>query len=258
MQKTYLERIGIGLVISLVLSSCSFYSPALINTPVYEEPGNFNVGASFGTTADVNFSVNPVEHLSVIANGTYAGFIGSENTPSSTVEVREFNLNRFQTELGVGYYYRLGPKIQHDFHIGYGLGETANYFGSPGDEAFSSSFNNLFFQSSMVFGGLEDDHSFVLSGKYNMLSFNDINYRIDSTSFTTNLRSSHNLWAAQFGAGLIIHFGYIDVMGQAQIIISNSEIGGDFSVRPIGVYLGFNINLDRLKSAENDTYDPNY
>lgn len=238
----------IAFVLGVVLPSCTFYSPAALNVPKYEKVKEINVGVNMGSTMDFNASYNPVEHLSIISNASYAYNVQNESD-DFTME-REFDFHRYQVETGLGYYYNLGERIQHDFYVGYGFGKTATFYDNIfDDEAITSNLSNVFFQSSMIFSGYDDDFDIFLSGKFNNISFNDIEYLVDTNTFFASqprfFPSSRNYWVAQLGVGLNVHVNYVDLTAQAQFAVSSSPFDGNYPVRPIGLYLGMNVNIEK-------------
>lgn len=244
------------LFISTLLSSCSFYTPGYINVPKYEQVGDVNAGAQIGTTADFNVSTNPIEHLSIIGNLSYAGDVSNEDDPFNTIDENEFTYTRYQAELGIGYYYKVNSNVQHDFHIGYGFGKAANFVNgtASGDEAFTSDLYNIFFQSSLIFEFSGSNVDAYFTGRYNNVTFYDFEFSLIDQPFNSRVtpdigKRTYNV--GQFGMGLITSLDFAEINMQAQFSVSDANSIDNFGVRPLGFSVGLNVNIDKaFRSAD--------
>lgn len=242
----------IWIVTTLTLSSCSFYNPISTNVPSYEKKGEINVGVNLGTSADIQISTNPVEHLSIIGSASTSGTISNDvgrenNTPDSS----RYSYNRNQFELGIGYYYQLTDDIQHDFHVGYGMGSAATrenvWLGYEEESAYRADLTNFFFQSSLIVK-LDEDVKGYLSSKFNYLTIG--NYEQSNTGFNSvnvfgERFREEQYWLNQLGVGLIADLGPMQLHAQGQI---NFRFTNELFVdeRFMGLYLGVNFNISDI------------
>ena len=234
----------------VALSSCSFYNPISTNVPSYEKTGEVNVGVNLGTSADIQVSTNPIEHLSIIGTASTSGTITNnrddfDNSPDSL----NFALTRYQFELGLGYYYMLTDKIQHDFHVGYGIGNAAKRNNLFSDEsAFQADVNNFFIQSSLIID-LDDDVKGYISSKFNYLTISNYEqyFTEEYQFFSANPRQFRNesYWLNQFGLGIIADLGPLQLSAQGQL---NFRFTNNLFVdeRPLGLYVGVNFNISEI------------
>ncbi len=246
----------VALIVSL--SSCSFYNPISTNVPSYEKKGEINLGVNLGTSADVQISTNPVEHLSIIGAASTSGSI--TNTTGRDVPIADslkYDYSRNQFELGIGYYYKLTDKIQHDIHIGYGIGSAAkrdNWLYGDADFAYRADFTNLFIQSSLVVE-IDSDVKGYLSSRFNYISTSNFEKsagynNLEPQFYTTEPLRTFNeesYWLNQFGIGLIADLGPLQLSAQGQL---NFRFTNELVVdeRPIGVYAGVNFNIAEIIS----------
>lgn len=239
--------------LGIILSSCSFYNPISTNVPSYEKKGEVNIGVNLGTSADVQLSTNPVNHLSIIGTASTSGTITNEEGNFSTsADSLDYKFNRNQFEFGIGYYYKLTDKIQHDIHIGYGMGSAAKKDDFFLDEsAYRADFSNIFIQSSLIMD-LESDVKGYLSSKFNYISMS--NYEQSYTSpansnFPSEQRnfSEEGYWLNQFSIGLLVDLGPLQLSAQGQL---NFRFTNDLisEERPIGLYAGVNFNIAEIIS----------
>lgn len=240
--------------LTLALSSCSFYNPISTNVPSYEKKGEVNVGVNLGTSADVQFSTNPIEHLSIIGTASTSGTITNENgRENSTPDSSRYTYSRNQFELGIGYYYMLTDKIQHDFHIGYGMGSGAKREDQFSDnvDAYRADVSNFFIQSSLIVD-LDSDVKGYLSSKFNYLNisnYEQTNNETYNSSFQVQQRqfTEESYWLNQFGIGLIADLGPLQLSAQGQINFRFTN-GLFIDERPLGVYAGVNFNIAEIIS----------
>lgn len=230
-------------VVLATFSSCTFYNPIYTNTPSYEEVGEINLGVNLGTTADVNFSSNPVEHLSIIADASYSGQITNQTGRFANPDAFElYQFDQYQVQAGVGYYYKIMDNVQHDFHVGYGFGDAAETYNSG---AIQADFTNLFIQSSIVFA-LDETAKAVISSKFNRLTFTDFVYaREYEFDDIPEFNDQQRYWLNQFGLGLIIPYGPLEFSAQGQINIPFARDVEEID-RPIGAYVGVTFNINEI------------
>jgi len=236
------------------MSSCSFYNPISTNVPSYEKKGEINVGVNLGTSADIQVSTNPIEHLSIIGTASTSGQITNKNGSENNLpDSLQYAYSRNQFELGVGYYYMLTENIQHDFHIGYGIGSAAKRDDMFSDEsAYRADVSNLFIQSSLIVK-LDDDVKGYLSSKFNYLTISNYEQTYtDPNQFRfTDERQFNNesYWLNQFGIGLIAELGPLQLSAQGQLNFrfTNNLI---LDERPLGIYVGVNFNIADIVNRE--------
>lgn len=243
-------------LLSIGLSSCSFYNPISTNIPSYQKKGEINLGVNLGTSADVQISANPINHLSIIGTASTSGNITNENNRNNiTPDSVRYNYNRNQFELGVGYYYYLTDKIQHDFHVGYGIASAAkrdDIFSDDNNYAYRADVSNFFIQSSLVID-LDVDVKGFISSKFNYLSISNYEESFDRTVqgyqyFTPYY--DENYWLTQLGIGFIVDLGPLQVMAQGQL---NFRFTNELFIeeRPLGLYAGVNFNIaDIIKRSK--------
>lgn len=253
-------------ILATLLSSCSFYNPISTNVPVYESVGEVNVGVNIGTSADIQVSTNPINHLSIIGTASTSGSISNEigreiNVPDSL----RYTYNRNQFELGIGYYYSLTDKIQHDFHVGYGSGSAAkrdDIFSTDDNYAYRADFTNFFIQSSIVLN-LDEDVKGFISSKFNYLTIS--NYEESYDRFSQGLFgerlifNEESFWLSQLGIGLIADLGPLQIVAQGQL---NFRFTNELFVeeRPLGLYAGVNFNISEIikRTKEKDYNGKDY
>jgi hypothetical protein len=250
MKKTPL--IFIFCLVAMIFSSCSFYNPISTNVPSYEKKGEVNLGVNLGTSADVQVSANPINHLSIIGTASISGSVSNETgVNNSEPDSLRFTYHRNQFELGIGYYYKLTDKIQHDFHIGYGIAAAAekeDAFSDDNTYAYRADVTNFFIQSSLIIE-LDTDLKGFLSSKFNYLSISNYRESFERSIFGIPQGSrsfnEESFWLSQFGAGFIGDLGPLQITGQAQL---NFRFTNNLFLdeRPIGVYVGVNFNLSEI------------
>lgn len=247
-QLIFLSIIGIG------LSSCSFYNPISTNVPSYEKVGEVNVGVNLGTSADIQVSANPIEHLSFIGTASTSGSITNEDGRENNIpDSLKYSYSRNQFEIGLGYYYMLTDDIQHDFHVGYGFGSAAKredylFNNTFYDEtAYRANISNFFIQSSMIIK-LDDDVKGYLSSKFNYLTISDYEQSINQPFVGVDRFNEEQYWLNQLGIGLIADLGPLQLHAQGQI---NFRFTNELFVdeRFMGLYLGVNFNISEIVSS---------
>lgn len=243
--------ISLLIILIISLNSCSFYNPISTNVPSYEKKGEVNAGVNLGTSADVQLSTNPINHLSIIGTASTSGAITNDKEEfSNSPDSLDYKFNRYQFELGLGYYYMLTEKIQHDIHLGYGMGSAAKkeYFYSD-ESAYQADFNNLFIQSSLIIE-LDQDIKGYLSSKFNYLTMSNFEHANHLTnhpnySLEQNSYRGEGYWLNQFSLGLIVDLGPLQLSAQGQLNFrfTNNLITEE---RPLGLYAGVNFNIAEI------------
>jgi len=239
--------------LAIALSSCSFYNPISTNVPSYEKKGEVNVGVNLGTSADVQLSTNPINHLSIIGTASTSGAITNDQGDfSNSADSLDYKFNRYQFELGLGYYYMLTDKIQHDFHIGYGIGSAAKKDDFFSDEsAYQADFSNIFIQSSLIIE-LDDDIKGFISSKFNYLTMSNFEqsytypYNLNYPAKQREFRDE-SYWLNQFSIGLMVDLGPLQLSAQGQLNFrfTNNLVTDE---RPLGLYAGVNFNIAEIIS----------
>tara|TARA_R110002049_G_scaffold20846_3_gene76603 strand:- start:800 stop:1579 length:780 start_codon:yes stop_codon:yes gene_type:complete len=239
--------------IAIAMSSCSFYNPISTNIPSYEKVGEVNLGVNLGTSADVHISTNPINHLSIIGTASTSGTVSNQTGRNNNVpDSLAYSYDRTQFELGIGYYYYLTDKIQHDFHIGYGIASAAardDIFSIEDGYAYRADVTNLFIQSSLIIE-LDKDVKGFISSKFNYLTISDYEESYDrfAQGLSTEDITSYNedsFWFNQFGIGLIGDLGPLQIIAQGQL---NFRFSNNLFLdeRPLGLYAGINFNISEI------------
>ncbi len=174
---------------TFLLSSCVFYKPAKINSPMLQNKGDGHIAASIGTGTNVNASYSPLENLVLIGN-YHNAFNSVENyiDPVSALETELFNYKNQQFEFGIGYYQpKLFNKVYINLIAGYGFGESGTgidlSFFSYEKFGYEAKFHNFFIQST--FGtNLDNDFVFGIGGKLNFLNFYDYQSTVAPRGYT--------------------------------------------------------------------------
>jgi len=105
-------------------SSCSFYRPAAIQSPLLKKKGDIELSGSVGSSTDASLAFSPFEHFGIRASaGTNFG-VKYEFTDSSGKVNSKRYLN-YQVEGALGYYNSLGRDWQFQTYFGLGRGAGA-------------------------------------------------------------------------------------------------------------------------------------
>lgn len=245
-----LNRYLLLFVVITSLSSCNLYNPTFINSPVYEKEKELTLGVNIGSNQSINVSINPIEHLSIIANASSTGALSNDQPLVSTqnpngINTPSYNVNLYQAELGIGYYYNLTDDIQHDLYIGGGIGKSGEELNIYIIESTTMSF---FIQSSLSYK-LDTKTRAIISSKFNRLSFSDYKatqIREANPILSPLVFNEKSFWVNQFGIGILSDLGPIELTLQAQLIarFNNNFEYDDFS--PIAGFIGINFNLDEI------------
>jgi hypothetical protein len=176
------------LVFPILLSSCAFYKPAKVNSPLLQEKGDGDISLSIGTGANVNVSYSPLNHIVLMGNynNAYNTTASSENT-TTRAQTTYYDYKNSQFEVGAGFYNsNLFEKYYIDLIAGYGTGQCG---GSSGlslftfdIEGYESKFNNHFIQTTFA-SDLDRKLVIGVGGKVNFLNF----YNYSSTDKESGL-----------------------------------------------------------------------
>jgi hypothetical protein len=166
------------LIFSILFSSCAFYKPAKVNSPLLQEKGDGDVSINIGTGANVNVSFSPLNHVVLIGNynNAYNTTLSTVN-PTTGASTTIFNYTNSQFEVGGGYYNsKLFGKLYIDLIGGYGTGKCGTladigffFFDEIG---YQAKYRNHFIQSTFA-TNLDNPFIFGVGGKVNFLSFYD-------------------------------------------------------------------------------------
>lgn len=215
------------LLFVVTLSSCNFYKPGLVNTPLLENKLDGNIGVSLGRTFGAQASFSPIENIGIMASYSNAMPVSETRDIDSDGEGEIVNtFSNQQYEFGLGYYKRFTEEYYFEIYGGYGKGEAgiAENFLHSSDESNERAFEALhegwFLQSSFAFKP-EKNISLVFSGKLAHNTFYDFNVspffahsptyfaspRILSFQPTMSFVFEESYFKGFFQAGFFLHSG---------------------------------------------------
>ncbi len=244
-----MKRLWTLLFVLSILSSCNFYKPGLINTPLLENKLDGNIGVSLGRTFGAQASFSPIESVGIMASYTNAMPVNEMRDVDNNGEEEIVNtFSNQQYEFGLGYYKRITEEFYFEIYGGYGKGEagiaenTLYSLDETSERAFEALHEGWFLQSSFAFKP-ENNISLVFSGKLAHNTFYDFNVspffehsptyfaspRILSFQPTMSFVFEESYFKGFFQAGFFLHDG-------AQF----------YNARWINASFGIALNLNKL------------
>jgi hypothetical protein len=244
------------LIFPILLSSCAFYKPAKVNTPLLQEKGDGDISINLGTGANVNVSYSPINHIVLMGNYNNAykstGGSISSNTGSQKAQ---WDFSNRQFEAGIGFYNsNLFEKFYIDLIAGYGTGQCGTtsktsflgiYF-----EGYESKLNNHFLQTTFA-SDLDKKLVIGVGAKVNFLNFYDYSSTDKesgfpkSTYFTNRYQVIFQTFATfRYTPGFI---GFESYFGLA--FSKESEY---FTYRPIDLGVGVNLDIGKFRAHLRD------
>lgn len=229
----------------------------MINSPIFEEKGEINLGAALGSNAELNVSYNPIDNFAIIGNlSTTLGYTVQDSlTNQNNQRIGDFDYRDYQLELGLGTYWRYGDVFYHDFYLGSGIGSSLSYEfadNDPGIEAYEGKHNHWFIQSSLTYLE-EDDFSISFDARLNYIEYNTINYAYEGFRSGANFQNDiatyfrdRDRLMLQVGGTMKVFTKYADIFAQGQLGLIRVSPNDFYSARPLSVFFGVSLKVDQL------------
>lgn len=244
------------LIFPLFLSSCLFYKPAKVNSPLLQEKYDGDISVNVGTGANINASFSPVNNIVIIGNynNAYNSTASSEN-PNTGNQTVYYDYINSQLEAGIGYY---NAKLFENFYIdliaGYGKGQCGtasniNFFFED-LEGYQADYRNHFLQSTFA-TDLDNPLVFGIGGKVNFLDFYNYQSTDKRSGFperTYFVIKSKVLFqpfiSLRYKTGFI---GFESYFG-----LAFSDKSEYFSFRPLDIGIGLNFDISKFRAQLKD------
>jgi len=231
-----------------MMSSCTFYKPSVLTTPIVEKKGEVIVGGSIGSTSDGYLLVSPVKHLAVMAEAGVANTIESTTTVNGEEITNEVSNNNY--EFSAGFYDSLSNEVLYQVYAGYAFGKSGSLFEDAGftvlDGLYSAEYTNPFLQANMQFQ-LNYNLYLGLSARANFLEFSDFEAFEDSAFVSgTTIEAGiddPSKFVGQFGVDFRYRGDNFGAFAGMQYAFSPDE-SGYFDVRNYGIHFGIYLRVD--------------
>ncbi|MBC8185000.1 hypothetical protein H8E88_28235 [candidate division KSB1 bacterium] len=234
---------SIFILIFLLLNSCTpVYRPNPLNTPLFTEKGQANIGMYYGPNGtDLQVSYALTNKIGIIANGSYLSMRPEENNqyPNniSAEENDNYQKNLFW-ELGVGYFKKQGKNVVSEIYIGAGRGESSaksDYEPISSMEVMAKSrYYRFFVQSNVAFKSTWFEGGFCLRSCY--VNFYELEFE--------NKNYPYSKWNTFVDPVLFMRLGEANLKFQVQYgysipVTMNNPIEYVPFVAGIGLNIGF-------------------
>lgn len=247
-----MKRGVLYLIISVLFTSCAFYKPARVNTPLLQEKGDGHIAATSAFGTSVNASYSPLKNVVLIGSYyTYFDETVYQVDPNTGNKTELFSYDSDQYEVGAGYYNpNLIKNMYFDIIGGYGFGKAGTAinlgFFNINIAGYEAKFHNYFLQSS-IGTNLDNNVIFSFGAKANFLNFYDykstdnlVGYR-DTTYFAVKSKVLvQPFFTLRYSPGLI---GLETYMGFG--IADNSDY---FTHTNFDFGLGLHIDINKLNA----------
>ncbi|MAY82899.1 MAG: hypothetical protein CMP59_02090 [Flavobacteriales bacterium] len=234
--------------ITFLASSCTFYKPTLLTTPIVEK-GDIIIGGSTLSSTDGVLLYSPIDHLAVKAEA------GTSYTEDLTTEIAGVQLSEsisnVNYEFAAGFYDTLSKNLRYEVYAGYAFGESGSTFDLFGVQ-FASGFNradytNPFVQSSIQFG-LSNNIYFGINLRANFLEYSNyetINDSLFQNSSINEEFNDPNKFVGQVGMDLRYRGHTFGIFLGAHHAFSPEE-SAYFEVRNFNINFGLYLRLNEL------------
>jgi len=238
-------------LISFFISSCTFYKPTVLTTPVVQQKGELILGGSIGSTADGFLLYSPIQNLAIMAEAGSSYTISSTTTVNGEEVTNE--VGNFNYEFSAGYYDSLSSEVLYQLYAGYAFGESGSLFEDAEftflEGLYSAEYTNPFIQASMQFE-VESNFFLGLSARANFLEFDNFNIFEDSLSLTNSTSSNvsdglddPSRFVGQLGFDFRYRGDRLGAFAGMQYAFSPEE-SGFFDVRNYGFHFGVYLRID--------------
>lgn len=239
------------LLLALIgMSSCTFYKPTLLTTPVVEEKGEVILGGSTISSTDGFIVFSPIQNVSILAEASSAYSVGYTTTDFNGEETSR-EVKNLNYEFALGYYDRINDNFVYNIYAGYAFGESGSLFEDAGftvlDGLYSAEYTNTFVQGT-INSDLGNNLFLGFNLRTNFLNYSNFDAFSDSLSPQSSVSEGiddPSKFVGQVGIDLQYKGGTFGGFGGMQYGFSPDE-SGYFSVREWGINLGVYLRIDAL------------
>lgn len=234
----------------VTLSSCSFYKPSVINTPILEKKGDVNVGFATINGTNVNASYAFTNHFAISSSFTCNIYASLLNANTNSFEnVKTIN-NKY--EFALGYFNDQEQLFNYSFFTGYALGNVGTQYTQSeitslviGDPFIGSEFQSFFIQGA-GFSKIGENSHFGLVSKFRFIELSKFRFSESFSNANPSYRISNKTHTVtQLGIQYLYKKRVFGITSQLQFAFSTSN-DNYFSVRKLGIHIGGYYRLNEL------------
>lgn len=241
----------LSLLVMLFFNSClvNTYLPSAQNAPLLREKGDVNLKVA---SSNVNAAYAINNSIGVVANAQFQS--KTYGSGLNVLGLSNYKVDRYNLELGAGYYTKIDDKWSFETFGGFGFGEF-RFLGNAYTNTegyFQSKQARFFIQPNL---GLRSNwFDLALISRFNFLKyFDDLQYNY--TREELGILNLNNLSKGVFPfwePGIAFSLGHKNIKFSSQVFMTQALRQNSINTRPVSMLFNLSVNLNAFSVANKE------